>query len=37
MADSGTTYGPEILVALSPEADAPLWVQLESALRDAVR
>ncbi|MEV5509637.1 PLP-dependent aminotransferase family protein [Streptomyces orinoci] len=37
MADSGTTSGPEILVALSPEADEPLWVQLGSALRTAVR
>ncbi|MEU8975085.1 PLP-dependent aminotransferase family protein [Streptomyces monashensis] len=37
MADSGTTFGPEILVPLSPETDAPLWGQLASALRDAVR
>ncbi|EST30584.1 PLP-dependent aminotransferase family protein [Streptomyces roseochromogenus] len=37
MADSGTSFGPEILLSLSPQADAPLWVQLESALRDAVR
>ncbi|GGU65416.1 GntR family transcriptional regulator [Streptomyces albospinus] len=37
MADSGTTCGPELLVALSPEAGTPLRGQLESALRHAVR
>lgn len=37
MADLGDTSGPEVLIGLSPQAGTPLHVQLENALRSAVR
>src|ERR1700754_5243776 len=37
MVNSGTTSGPELLVELDRDADAPLHRQLGNGLRDAIR